>query len=266
MRILSALALCVALGPPVWAGDTFETPITGEILPGWRQADGTHVAAIKLELAPGWKTYWRTPGDAGIPPQFDWSGSDNLKGARVTWPTPAVFLTSGMRTIGYSGQVILPIALAPRRAGKAISVKVALDIGVCSDICVPHQMSLQATLDGTATAPTPAIAAALAERPLSGKEAGVTSATCALQPTADGMGIRVSLRMPSAGGNEVVIVEPGQTGLWVSEALASRQGGTLSAEAEILSGSGPVAVERSGIRITVLGRKHAVDIKGCNAP
>jgi DsbC/DsbD-like thiol-disulfide interchange protein len=238
--------------------------VTGEILTGWQREDGTRIAALRLTLAPGWKTYWRAPGDAGIPPEFDWSGSDNLRGVGITWPTPEVFLTAGMQTIGYSGDLVLPLALAPRAAGAPITLAVDLDIGVCSDICVPHTMTLNAVLDGSNTAPTPAIAAALAAQPYSAKEAGVSSAICTLTPTSDGLQIDLAIEMPSAGGHEVVVIEPGQPGLWMGETQTVRQGGRLAATGTLMSNGGaPIALERSAIRITVLGKTHAVDIKGC---
>ncbi len=263
-RALSALAIGCASALPLSAGDAFDMPVKGEILPGWERADGTRIAAVRLTLAPGWKTYWRTPGDAGIPPQLDWSGSENLGGVGITWPAPEVFLTAGMRTIGYSGDVVLPIALAPKRAGEPITLQADLDIGVCSDICIPHQMTLSATIDDNNRKPTPMIAAALAAQPYSAKEAGVTSATCDLSPTADGLAIRATLGLPSAGGEEVVIIEPGQPGLWMSETKTTRNGRTLVAVGEMMMSDGaPVALDRSDITFTVLGSKHAVEITGC---
>lgn len=264
LRFLTALSLGCAAALPLAAGDRFESPVQGEFLTGWQQPDGTRIAGLRLKLSPGWKTYWRSPGDAGIPPQIDWSGSDNLRGVGITWPAPEVFLTAGARTIGYSGDLILPIALIPSRAGQPMTIKANLDIGVCSDICVPHQMTLNAVIDDTNTKPTPAIAAALAAQPYTAKEAGVTSATCDLTVTEDGMSIRATLALPSTGGDEVVIIEPGQPGIWMSETQTRRSGKTLTALGEMMaSGNGPVVLDRSEIRITVLGRKHAVDIKGC---
>jgi len=264
IRILTALALGCATALPLSAGDSFETPVKGEILSGWQQADGTRMAALRLTLAPGWKTYWRAPGDAGIPPHFDWSGSKNLRGVGITWPTPEVFLTAGMQTIGYSGVLVLPIALAPRQDGEPITLRADLDIGVCSDICVPHQMRLSAIISGDNTKPTPSIVAALADRPLTAREAGVRTASCALSPTADGFEIKATMVLPSTGATEVVVIEPGQPNLWIGETKSSRSGKTLVAVGEMISDSGAaIALDRSDIRITVLGKKHAVDIQGC---
>lgn len=265
-RFAIAFAILCSLASAGAAGDPFETPVTGEVLKGWERADGTRIAGLRLRMAPGWKTYWRQPGDAGIPPQFDWSGSDNLGAVGITWPTPKIFLTAGMRTIGYTGDVVLPIALVPRKPGEPIRLNAEIDMGVCSDICVPHRMTLDAVIDDRNTKPVPAIAAALAEQPYSGTDAGVTAATCALRPTRDGLAITARLSMPSAGGAEIVVIEPGEPGIWVSETATSRGGGTLTAEAEMIAGAGKtLAIDRSALRFTVLGEKHAVDIRGCAA-
>ena len=68
---------------------------------GWQMQNGHHMAGLSLQLAPDWKTYWRAPGEAGIPPLFDWSGSTNVQSVRVHWPSPVVFHLNGMQTIGY---------------------------------------------------------------------------------------------------------------------------------------------------------------------
>ncbi|MGC1504608.1 MAG: protein-disulfide reductase DsbD domain-containing protein [Sulfitobacter sp.] len=265
-RCISAFALSFASVLPLAASDSFTPPVSGEILTGWQQSDGTRIAGLRLKLTPGWKTYWRSPGDAGIPPHFDWAGSDNLRGVGITWPAPEVFLTAGMRTIGYTGDVILPLTLAPHRAGEPMSLRAVLEIGVCKDICVPHSMSLTAVLAGNSAKPTPVIAAALAARPFSAKEAGVQKATCALSPTKDGLHIEARMKLPSAGGDEVVIIEAGQHDLWSSQTQVTRKGGTLIAQGEIMASDGSaIALDRSAIRITILGSKHSVDIRGCTA-
>ena len=98
------------------------------------------------------------------------------------------------------------------------------------------------------------------------KEAGVKTATCALSPTKDGMRIEAQVTLPSTGGREVVIIEAGQPGLWSSETEVSRSGAILIAQGEILAADdAPLALDRSKIRITVLGDKYAVDIRGCTA-
>lgn len=183
-HLASALALCLATALPGLAQDGIGTPVTAEILPGWVKPDGTRVAAIRFALAPGWKTYWRAPGDAGIPPHFDWTGSDNLRGVGITWPAPQVFREGGVLTIGYKDELVLPVTLAPGDAGQPMRLEGTLDIGVCSDICVPQRLQVAALLDHAQRTPSP-IAAALAARAFSGAEGGSARppVPCARLPT-----------------------------------------------------------------------------------
>lgn len=261
MRVLLLFACCAA---PAAAEDKFKTPVNAHVLPGWVQADGTRMAGLHLSLAPGWKTYWRAPGDAGIPPQFDWSGSKNARSVAVTWPTPKVFDQNGMRSIGYTDDLVIPLTIVPQRGGDPVRLRVKMDLGVCADICVPHSLSFDAEIATTNRTPTPQIAAALAARPYTAREAGVTAATCRIEPTADGLRIRTRVAMPTAGGSEVVVIEPGIADVWVSESDTRREGNHVIATSDMMHvNAGPIAVQRSDIRITVLGSSHAVDIQGC---
>lgn len=260
----TAIAVCALLALPAWSQNQFETPITAEVVPGWIKADGARVAALRLSLAPGWKTYWRAPGDAGIPPRFDWSRSRNLNAVSVVWPTPEVFDQNGMRSVGYQDTLIIPLQINPGATDKPVRLRARMELGICADICIPHELTFDAELSSDSLTPTPAIVAALSQTPYSASEAGVTSATCRISPTSDGLMIETALTMPSAGGPEYVVMEPGAGEIWVSEAKTKRKGGTLTATSELVHvNGGAIALDRSAIRITVLGSKHAVDIRGC---
>ncbi|KIN73769.1 protein-disulfide reductase DsbD domain-containing protein [Sulfitobacter guttiformis] len=246
------------------ADDTFGVPVTAELIDGWQQADGTRVGAIRITLADGWKTYWRAPGDAGIPPHFTWDGSSNLAGVSVGWPTPEVFVQNGMRSVGYSNQVTLPLTFAAQKTGQPVDINLDLEIGVCKDICVPKTLSISGTLDSAETSPVPTIAAAMAERPYTAREAGARGVTCAISPSKDGLNITATMTLPATGGREHVVIEAGRPDVWVSEATSTRSGNTLTAQAEMIAGAGGAfALDRSAIRFTVLGSSHAVDLQGC---
>ncbi len=265
-QAFSILSLCVALAAPAAAESPFEVPVTGEVLPGWVMADGTRMSALRLTLAPGWKTYWRAPGDSGIPPQFDWSASRNLGAVSVNWPTPKVFDQNGMRSVGYDNTLVIPLHIHPKTDGTPVRLRARMDMGICADVCLPHTLEFDADISTEALTPTPAIAAALAARPYSAGEAGVQSAECIISPTSDGLAIEARIAMPSAGGAEYVVIEPGQGDIWVSEAETRRSGATVVATSEMVNiNGGPIAIDRSAIRITVLGSKYAVDVKGCSA-
>ncbi|MCR8826084.1 protein-disulfide reductase DsbD domain-containing protein [Pseudosulfitobacter koreensis] len=264
-RSLIAALMLAALGglSPAMAQDD---PISGQVIQGWTLPDGRLVAGLDLQLKPGWKTYWRSPGDAGIPPQFDWSRARNVGSVAITWPTPHVFHQNGMRSIGYKDRVVIPLHIQPRSPGQPVRMRMQMDLGVCSEICVPYQLDFDTTLDAAAVKPVPTLAAALAQSPFSRREAGVVAATCALRPVAGGMEVTVRVQMPSSGGAEVAVIEPNIPDVWTSEAETTRSGGWITATAQMLHTAGhPFAVNRSAMRITVLGSQHAVDIQGCTA-
>ncbi len=265
-KVLATLAVCASFLSPAHAGDSFEVPVTGEVLQGWVLADGSRMAALRLKLAPGWKTYWRAPGDAGIPPHFNWSGSRNMATVSINWPTPKVFDQNGLRSVGYEDSLVIPLRIEPTSDAEPVRLNAKMELGVCSDVCVPHELEFSALIDNNSLTPSPIIAAALAQRPYSASEAGVQSATCRVSPTADGLRLEAQIAMPSAGGSEYVVIEPGLENIWVSEAHTRRAGGVVIATSEMVNiNGGPIAVDRSAIRITVLGSEYAVDVKGCSA-
>ena len=260
-RTLIPLLLSALLAPlPASAMDV----IKGEILQGWIRPDGNRVAAIRMTMAPGWKTYWRAPGDMGIPPHFDWAGSKNLSAVAVEWPTPTVFREENLTTIGYKDQVVLPLVITLATKGAPVHLKTTIDMGVCLDVCVPAQLHLDGVIDTDATRAEPAIAASLAQRPYTAKEARVAKATCAIRFNDGDLELETTITLPNTGGPELVVIETGHPDLWVSEADTTRHGNTLTSKVDVAhSTGGPIALNRAHIRMTVLGSKHAVDIQGC---
>src|SRR5580700_10444176 len=106
-------------------------------------------AGIELQLDPGWKTYWRYPGDSGVPPTFDFSGSDNVKSVTVEWPAPQRFPDgAGGNSIGYVGRIILPLRVFQNNAAKATSLHLKLGYDVCGNLCVPADANLTLALSG----------------------------------------------------------------------------------------------------------------------
>jgi suppressor for copper-sensitivity B len=101
-------------------------------------------AAVELELAPGWHTYWRSPGEAGIPPKFDFSGSSNLKNATVGFPPPERLDDGFAVTNIYVGRVVLPLTVEPSDPAAPVMIAVKLDLGVCEEVCIP--VTLEASL------------------------------------------------------------------------------------------------------------------------
>jgi DsbC/DsbD-like thiol-disulfide interchange protein len=100
-------------------------------------------AGVEIEMPPGWKTYWRTPGESGVPPEFDWQGSRNLASAQVLYPAPHRLHDKGGDSIGYKDHVIFPALLSPKDPSQPIEIHVKVTYGVCKDICIPAETDLQ---------------------------------------------------------------------------------------------------------------------------
>src|SRR5271170_6101691 len=106
-------------------------------------------AGVEIQLDPGWKTYWRDPGDSGAPPTLDFSGSDNVKSVTLLWPAPELFPDgAGGNSIGYVDHVILPLHIAPDDAAKPSSLQLKLGYAVCGNLCVPVEANLKLPLTG----------------------------------------------------------------------------------------------------------------------
>jgi DsbC/DsbD-like thiol-disulfide interchange protein len=106
-------------------------------------------AGVEIRLEPGWKTYWRYPGDSGVPPTFSFDGSENVKSVTVQWPAPERLADgAGGHSIGYAGDVILPLEVTPAKAGQPLLLRVAVDYAVCGTLCVPAKAALALTLTG----------------------------------------------------------------------------------------------------------------------
>jgi DsbC/DsbD-like thiol-disulfide interchange protein len=105
-------------------------------------------AGIEIRLKPGWHTYWRYPGDAGVPPRFDFTGSQNVKAVEVLWPAPQRLPEAGLATIGYDRDVILPLRVTPQEQGKPVTLQIKLDYAICEKLCVPAQAKAELALPG----------------------------------------------------------------------------------------------------------------------
>lgn len=267
-RILPLALIALLGGVATSPARAFEQAdvVRGDFRTGWQVKPGTHMAALHLELAPSWKTYWRAPGDAGIPPSFDWSGSENLQSVRFHWPRPSVFDLNGMQTVGYHDRLVLPIEVVAADPSQPVHLRAMIDLGVCSDICIPASLTLDAVLTGPG-APDTLIDTALASVPQTAAQAGLLGIGCSVDPIDDGLRVTAKMAIPPLGPNETVVFESGVDGVWVSEAQADRSGGTLIAASDMVPPSGaPFALDRSGVTLTVISMDRAVEIRGCPAP
>jgi len=236
-----------------------------DLINGWSTQDGTHLSGLRISLAPGWKTYWRAPGDGGIPPVMSIGESENIAGHQFHWPTPEVMYQNGMRSIGYDGGVVLPLELEPMGDGP-MQLTGSLQIGICDEICVPVTFSLDHQITPSERR-EPALVAAMLDRPMRAEDASVGDVSCEIAPISDGLELRASVTVPRLGRQEVIVVETGMDDVWVSEADTRREGAALYGMVDMVHTSGTAfALDRSAVRITVLAKGTAVEINGCPAP
>ncbi len=240
---------------------------TASFLPGWSESDGSLIAAIQIDLNPGWKTYWRVPGQAGIPPNFNWTGSQNFRGAEVMYPTPKVENVAGFLSIGYHEQVVFPIRIQADNSNQPVDITLQFTFGACEEICIPVEKNFSIRLDPNQDENRALIQSALDDAPRSAKSAGVISAECSISPAGKDFLLSASIQMKTPPKTApFVVFEPGSSDFWVDLTQTTVEGTTLTAQAPMqFYGDGGLVLERSKIRLTLLGEGYAIDIQGCPA-
>ncbi|ESR24927.1 protein-disulfide reductase DsbD domain-containing protein [Lutibaculum baratangense] len=197
----------LALSPAAGAQGLVVPEFDVSLISGGRHEDGRYLAAIRIDLPEGWKTYWRNPGDSGIPPSFDWSGSENLADVEVVWPAPELFDDGYGWVIGYDQRLVLPVRLTAEDPSKAVSVDLDLSYAVCREICVPEEARLGAVVDETGEARAEVVRA-LEEAPQRVERAdpyGVVDASLAQRDGSQVLVVRV--RFPESAGEPRLLVE-----------------------------------------------------------
>lgn len=260
VRLLVALLLVLVTG----AAQAQPSPVrAAEILPGWIDGDGRRMAALRLELAPGWYTYWRIPGDAGIAPNLDWTQSQNLGSLRAIWPAPQVFEQNGYISFGYQDELILPLEITPVNSGRPVALIGHLEIGVCRETCVPADVSVSGALRG-AGADDPRIRQALARRAEPAAQAGLTRATCRLEPAPRGARLTLRATFPATQGREHLVIDPPEGPLRVASTRSWREGGDLVAEVALRARhDAPMALDRGALGFTLLADGRMFSARGC---
>ena len=214
---LAACGVALMLGAPARAADA--SPWVEDSYSAIRLIAGANKsgaeslrAGIEIKMQPGWHTYWRYPGDSGVPPRFSFAGSDNLASATVLFPAPHAFTDEAGTTIGYKGNVILPVSVVPRQKDKPVTLRAKIDYAICEKLCVPAEARLELTLDRTSGADNAALAAAEAHvpQPVSAAEAGLT----ARRANDDKRKPLVFVDLTADTGQQVALFVEGPTAEW----------------------------------------------------
>ena len=120
------------------------------------------LGGIAIQLQPGWKTYWRTPGDSGVPPRFDFSKSDNIEAVTVLWPAPLKFDDgAGGHSLGYHDQIVLPLRIVAKNTDKPVTLRADINYAVCEKLCIPVDANAELAFTSVASTEDSALFAAL---------------------------------------------------------------------------------------------------------
>jgi DsbC/DsbD-like thiol-disulfide interchange protein len=217
--------LIVTIGLPAgawtsaWAADA--SPWDGDTHAGLRLLAGSHVsdagarAGIEIKLAPGWKTYWRYPGDSGVPPRFDFADSQNVKTVTIDWPAPHRFSDDSGITIGYKLDVIFPLHVVPQDTTKPVRLRLKADYAICDKICIPAEASAELLLDAGRSELDQSLAAFAAQVPKRAQLGdGAPLAVRAVRRDNSGDRPRVIVDVAAPGNGPIDLFAEGPTPDW----------------------------------------------------
>lgn len=209
--------------------DTYEnTAISARLISvenGVATNSGTLSLGLDIKLAEGWKAYWRSPGEVGLPPEISWDGSTNLATAQILWPAPERFTAFGIENFGYNKRVVLPIQAVLETAGQAVELQAGVTLLTCSTVCVPHDFNLALTIPAGAgiDAASASLISEFAERvPLGPDAADIEVETAVI---ADGA-LYVTARSANAFVNPDVFPEMGPTFTFGKPDIRTNSAGT----------------------------------------
>jgi len=162
---LTAILLATSLAASAHAEDASPWQKDGHsavrLLAGSRSG-AVLLGGIAFQLQPGWKTYWRTPGDSGVPPRFDFSKSDNVEAVTVLWPAPKKFDDgAGGVSLGYHDQIVLPLRIVAKSVDKPVTLRAEINYAVCEKLCIPVDAKAELSFNNVASTEDSALSAAL---------------------------------------------------------------------------------------------------------
>jgi len=213
---LVSCAIAVLIGTTARATD--ESPWNEDVRSAVRLIAGSSKvddavlrAGIEVKLRPGWKTYWRYPGDSGVPPHFDFSGSENLKKADVFYPAPHLFTDETGQSLGYKDTVIFPVVVSPQQSGKPVRLRVKVDYAVCEKLCVPVEGRAELVLESGDSKHDPTLTAAEGRVPkhVTAGQLGLTA-----KRANDGAKPTVTVDLCAPAGKPVELFVEGPTPQW----------------------------------------------------
>ncbi len=170
------------------------------------------VGGIEIQLQPGWKTYWRAPGDSGVPPRFDFSKSTNVESVTPLYPAPKKFDDgAGGVSYGYHKHVIFPLRIVPKNPNEPVQLRAAISYAVCEKLCLPVEAEAELAFTSAASALDSLVAGALNKVP---KPVGTAEATPIALKSFRRIGDRVVVDIAAQNSTGLELYAEGPTPEW----------------------------------------------------
>jgi len=226
---------------------------------------------LHFRMKKGWKVYWRSPGDAGFPPQPSWAGSRNLESVAVDWPRPVRFDVLGLTTLGYKDEVVFPLSVKLLKPGKAVSVRATVPYLTCNDICVPYQAEL--ALDLPAGAENNTVESALISRfaalvPRKGASHALAVTDAKVEGPAGKQVLRVVARLPASSDTAApeLLIEGPPGFRFAPPRFETRDGqpvllAAVSPPPKSVREGAPADLSGTSLTLTLLTRDQAIEQK-----
>lgn len=232
----------------------------------------TLTLGLEFQLQPGWKIYWRTPGDAGYAPQPDWRWSENVAAVDIAWPAPKRFTIFDMETLGYSDEIVLPLTVTPDRPGEPVRLAGVVSYLTCEEICIPYDAPLAIDLaEGPAAGAPPAYLidrhrAAVPVRQVEPSAAatpgGLAVRSAHVQPAGD-RGLQLEVAAASVAPFDDAAMEllvEGPAGTWFDKAQVRLSGDARSARFTVTGGGASVQdLAAAPVTFTLIDGPRAVE-------
>lgn len=149
MRAVMA-CLCMLAPNAAQAVETIQTQGATLRLINAGAHDGVARLGLEIAMKPGWHTYWRYPGDSGVPPEITLAEPERVGKLAVAYPAPKRFGSAGDETIGYDSDVVLPLDINMTQNARPVDIDLTVRLGICHEICLPIDETLSVTVDPTA--------------------------------------------------------------------------------------------------------------------
>jgi DsbC/DsbD-like thiol-disulfide interchange protein len=221
---------------------------------------GVLLGGIAIRLDPGWKTYWRTPGDSGVPPRFDFAASDNVADVTVLWPVPKQFPDgAGGISLGYQSEVVLPLRIVAREPDRPVTLRAQIDYAVCEKLCLPVQAKAELAFPQIPATADPRLTAALARVP---KHAAISATDPLGVRAVKRNGATVTVDVAAPPGDAVELLVEGPTPEWalpVPKLVETTPAGLRRFAFELDGLPSGARADGAVLKLTLADADHALD-------